>query len=111
MPAGQKNETIIKFLDVEKFFDSMNFKKSLIEAYLNGVQGRFWQSYKMINMKKKCIPHIPSGKCSMIEMNEIFVQGSCDAVLMAWPIMDAENKKCNDPFSSSSSINFHLWRT
>ena len=99
-----KKEVIIKFLDIEKFFDSMNFRKSLIIAYQNGVRGRFWQTYKTMNERRKCIPHLPSGQCSSIEMNEIFVQGSCDAVLMAWPIMDAESKKINDPFSSDCSI-------
>ena len=99
-----KSCMILKFLDVEKFFDSMNFKKSLIEAYLCGVKGRFWQTYKVINQKRTCIPYIPSGECSPIEMNQIFVQGSCDAVLMAWPIMDAESKKKNDPFSVDCCI-------
>ena len=37
-------------------------------------------------------------------MHEIFVQGSCDAVLMAWPIMDAETKQKPDPFSSKCCI-------
>ena len=69
-----KTPIILKFLDVEKFFDSMNFKKSLIEAYRCGVKGRFWQCYKTINQKRQCIPHIPSGDCTPIEMNEIFVQ-------------------------------------
>ena len=99
-----KSEMIIKFLDVEKFFDSMNFKKSLIEAYISGVRGRFWQCYKVINERKQCIPFIPSGECSPIEMREVFVQGSCDAVLMAWPIMDAESKKMNDPFTTDCCI-------
>ena len=99
-----KSCTILKFLDVEKFFDSMNFKKSLIGAYLCGVKGRFWQSYKVINQKRQCVPHIPSGECSPIEMNEIFVQGSCDAVLMAWPLMDTENKLKNDPFTIDCCI-------
>ena len=99
-----KGSIILKFLEVEKFFDSMNFKKSLIEAYCCGVKGRFWQCYKTINQKRQCIPHIPSGECSPIEMNEIFVQGSCDAVLMAWPIMDAESKRKNDPFTIDCCI-------
>ena len=99
-----KTPMILKFLDVEKFFDSMNFKKSLIEAYRCGVKGRFWQSYKTINLKRQCIPHIPSGACSSIEMDEVFVQGSCDAVLMAWPIMDAESKQKGDLFSSTCYI-------
>ena len=100
-----KTPIILKFLDVEKFFDSMNFKKSLIEAYSYGIKGRFWQCYKTINQKRKCIPHIPSGECSPIEMDQIFVQGSCDAVLMAWPIMDTESKKRNDPFTVDCCIN------
>ena len=37
-------------------------------------------------------------------MHEVFVQGSCDAVLMAWPIMDAESKKVNDPFTTDCCI-------
>ena len=99
-----KTPMIIKFLDVEKFFDSMNFKKSLIEAYCCGVKGRFWQCYKVINERKQCIPFVPSGECSPIEMHEVFVQGSCDAVLMAWPLMDAESKKVNDPFTTDCCI-------
>ena len=99
-----KTPMILKFLDVEKFFDSMNFKKSLIEAYRSGIRGRFWQCYKTINEKRHCIPHIPSGACPPIEMNEVFVQGSCDAVLMAWPIMDAETKQTGDAFSSNCCI-------
>jgi hypothetical protein len=52
-----KRQIIIKFLDVEKFFDSMNFKKAMIEVYQSGVRGRHWQCYKTINEKKTCIPH------------------------------------------------------
>lgn len=100
-----KNTIFIKFLDVEKFFDSMNFKKSLIEAYLSGVKGRYWQCYKTINENKTCQPHIPSGECSPIEVEEVFVQGSCDAVLMAWPLIDSESKKISDPFSTDFFIN------
>ena len=37
-------------------------------------------------------------------MKYLHIQESCDAVLMAWPIMDAENKKCNDPFSSNCCV-------
>ena len=75
-----KRQLVIKFMDVEKFFDSMNFKKALIEAYVNGVQGQSWQCYKMINERKVCVPVIPSGKCSPIEVKNVFAQGSCDAV-------------------------------
>ena len=74
-----KKETILKFLDVEKFFDSMNYKLALIEAYKNGVDGRYWQCYKTLNAKKSCIPFIPSGSLTPIDVNNVFVQGSCDA--------------------------------
>ena len=40
-----KKETVLKFLDVEKFFDSMNYKLALIEAYNNGVDGRYWHQW------------------------------------------------------------------
>ena len=99
-----KKSVIMKFMDVEKFFDHMNYKLALIEAYKNGVHGRFWQCYKNINSKGTCIPHIPSGKCSPIEVENLFVQGSCDAVLVAWPIMDADSKKGSDCFSSDFCV-------
>ena len=99
-----KKEVVIEFLDVEKFFDSMNYKLALIEAFQNGVTGRFWQCYKTINSNKVCVPHIPSGKCSPIEVNNVFVQGSCDAVLVAWPMMDADSKRKRDCFSSDFYI-------
>ena len=99
-----KKEIIIKFLDVEKFFDSMNYKLALIEAYKNGVDGRFWQCYKTINSHGVCIPHIPSGKCSPIEIENLFVQGSCDAMLVAWPLMDADTKRRGDCFSSDFCV-------
>ena len=95
-----KKELVIKFLDVEKFFDMMNYKLSLIEAYKSGVDGRDWQCYKTINSKKTCIPHISSGPCTSIDVNNVFVQGSCDAVLVAWPLMDADSKRKGDCFST-----------
>ena len=97
-------EMVIKFMDIEKFFDLMNFKKALIEAYKCGVEGQSWQCYKMINEKKTCVPYIPSGKCSPIEMSNVFAQGSCDAVLMAWPLIDADNKHPTDPFVENCFI-------
>ena len=97
-------ELVIKFLDIEKFFDSMNYKLALIEAFRNGVTGRYWQCYKTINSKKICIPHIPSGTCSEIEVDNVFVQGSCDAVLVAWPLVDADSKRPGDCFSSELCI-------
>ena len=99
-----KKEVVIKFLDVEKFFDSMNYKLALIEAFRNGVGGRYWQCYKTINAKKVCIPHLPSGKCKPIDVSNVFVQGSCDAVLVAWPLMDADSKRTGDCFSSEFCI-------
>lgn len=99
-----KKEVVIEFLDIEKFFDSMNYQLALIEAYRNGVTGRYWQSYKTINSSKNCVPHIPSGKCSPIEMRNVFVQGSCDAVLVAWPMVDAESKRRCDCFATDFYI-------
>ena len=97
-------EIVIKFMDVEKFFDSMNFEKALMEAYKCGVEGQSWQCYKMINEKKTCVPCIPSGKCTSIEVENVFAQGSCDAVLMAWPLMDADSKLPTDPFTENCFI-------
>ena len=99
-----KKEVVLKFLDVEKFFDSMNYKLALIEGYKNGVEGRYWQCYKTINSKKTCVPHIPSGTCTPIEIENVFLQGSCDAVLFAWPLMDADSKREGDCFSSEFFI-------
>ena len=99
-----KTPVVIKFLDVEKFFDSMNFKLGLIQAYLSGVRGRFWQSYKVGNERKTCVPHIPSGACNPINIENVFVQGSCDAVLVAWPLMDAYSKRRRDGFSTNFYI-------
>ena len=97
-------EIVIKFMDVEKIFDTMNFKKALIEAYQCGVEGKSWQCYKMINEKKTCVPCIPSGKCTPIEMQNVFAQGSCDAVLMAWPLMDADSRVQSDPFMENCFV-------
>ena len=99
-----KKQIIIEFLDVEKFFDTRYFKKLPIEAYNSGVRGSSWQCYKTINEEKVCVPSLPSGKCSPIEMKNVFAQGSCDAVLMAWPLMDSENKVPSDAFSTSCCI-------
>ena len=97
-------QIVIKFMDIEKFFDSMNFKKALMEAYKCGVDGQSWQCYKMINEKKTCVPCIPSGMCTPIEVQNVFAQGSCDAVLMAWPLMDADSKVPSDPFVENCFI-------
>ena len=99
-----KKKVVIKFLDVEKFFDSMNYKLALIEAFRSGVDGRHWQTYKTINSSKTCIPHIASGQCSPIEVRNVFVQGSCDAVLVAWPLMDADSKRTHDCFSADFCV-------
>ena len=82
----------------------MNYKLALIEAYRNGVTGRDWQCYKTINSSKKCVPHISSGKCSPIEVKNVFVQGSCDAVLVAWPMVDADSKRGGDCFTTDFYI-------
>ena len=66
-----KSKVIIKFLDIEKFYDSMNFRKALIEAYLSGLNGRYWSAYELLNRKKKCIPTTPIGICDEIEIEEI----------------------------------------
>ena len=95
---------VIIFLDVEKFFDSMNYELSLIEAYRSGVDGRHWQCYKTSNESKTCIPYIPSGKCSPVKLEKVFVQGSCDAMLMAWPLMDAEHKRERDCFTEEFCV-------
>ena len=89
---------ILKFLDVRKFFDTMNFKKCLIEAYKSGINGKLWNMYKAINEFRNCIPYTPLGECKNIEMNEIFVQGSSDAMLMAWNLVDSINKGKSDVY-------------
>ncbi len=88
----------IKFMDVEKFFDTMNFKKALIDAYNSGLNGKKWILYNVNNKSKTCVPSTPLGLCTPIPVTEVFVQGSNDAVLMAWNTMDARNKKVNDMF-------------
>ena len=87
-----KQPLILKFLDITKFFDSMNYKKCLIEAYRSGLKGKHWNLYKNINKKKECIPVTPLGQGLPFEIREIFLQGSCDAMLMAWNLVDAINK-------------------
>ena len=99
-----KEQVIFKFLDVEKFFDSMNFRKCLIDLYNVGVGGTLWKAYETINKTKTCVPVIPSGPCSEIQIKEIFVQGSSDAVLAAWNHMDSLNKKKKDVWSKNCTI-------
>ena len=99
-----KQQFIFKFLDVEKFFDSMNFERVLIDIYLSGITGQYWKAYENINREKSCIPFIPSGKCSSIHVENVFVQGSTDAVLMAWNHMDSINKKECDVFSKNCIV-------
>ena len=90
-----KQPLILKFLDVTKFFDTMNYKKCLIEAYRSGVTGKYWKLYKVINERKQCTPVTPLGECPVIHIEEVFLQGSCDAIIMAWNLVDAMNK-CED---------------
>ena len=99
-----KEQIIFKFMDVEKFFDSMNFHKCMIDIHESGVQGSYWKAYETINSHRVCVPVIPSGTCSEIQMNKVFVQGSCDAVLMAWNHMDTLNKKKTDIWSKKCTI-------
>ena len=96
----------LKFMDVQKFFDTMNFRKALIDAYNSGLKGKDWKLYDSMNKFKTCIPSTPLGTCSEIIMNEVFVQGSTDAVLMAWNTMDDRNKKEreNDNFKTGFVI-------
>ena len=95
----KKQPLIMKFLDVTKFFDTMNYKKCLIEAYQSGIMGKYWRMYSAINEMKKCTPITPLGECPDINVQEVFLQGSCDAMIMAWNLVDAINKSTdvNDP--------------
>ena len=83
---------ILKFLDVKKFFDTMNYRKCLIEAFKSGLNGKLWKLYSAMNKFRNCIPYTPLGNCKKIEMDEVFVQGSSDAMLMAWNLVDSVNK-------------------
>ena len=99
-----KEQLIFKFMDVEKFFDSMNFHKCMVDLYASGVGGRYWKAYENINKNMVCVPVIPSGPCTEIEVQNVFVQGSSDAVLMAWNHMDTLNKKKRSIWSKRCSI-------
>ena len=94
-----KQPLILKFLDVTKFFDMMNYRKCMIELFKSGVTGKFWRLYKLMNEFKVCVPHTPMGETGVIQVKEVFVQGSSDAMLMAWNLMDSVNKSSdfNDP--------------
>ena len=74
----------------------MNFKTALIEIYKSGVKGKHWRIYKKINEMKKCTPYTPLGDCGEIDVNEVFVQGSSDAMLMAWNLVDSINKRTGE---------------
>ena len=41
-------------------------------------------------------PFTPLGEAPKIEVNEVFLQGSCDAMIMAWNLVDVINKKEKD---------------
>ena len=99
-----KEQIIFKFMDVEKFFDSMNFHKCMIDLHRSGVGGNYWKAYESINKNKTCVPVIPSGPCSKINVKDVFVQGSSDAVLMAWNHMDSLNKKEKDLWSKTCIV-------
>ena len=53
----KKQPLILKFLDVTKFFDTMNYKKCLIEAFRSGITGKYRKLYKAIN-ERKVIPQL-----------------------------------------------------
>jgi hypothetical protein len=97
---------ILKFLDVRKFFDMMNYKRCLIEAFRSGVKGKYWRMYKVINEYKRCIPYTPFGEGKEIDVNEVFVQGSSDAGMMGWNLVDAVNKEDDvyDPIVSVENV-------
>ena len=95
---------ILKFLDVRKFFDTMNYKRCLIEAYRSGIRGKYWRLYKATNECKQCIPYTPLGEGRQIDVNEVFVQGSSDAMLMAWNLVDEINKENQDVYDPVISI-------
>ena len=99
-----KEQIIFKFMDVEKFFDSMNFHRCMIDIYRSGVSGSYWKAYESIDKSKTCVPIIPSGPCSKISVHNVFVQGSSDAALMAWNHMDTFNKKEKDLWSKRCII-------
>ena len=99
-----KEQYIFKFMDVEKFFDSMNFHRCMIDLHRSGIKGDYWKAYESINEHKTCVPVIPSGPCSKIGVKDVFVQGSSDAVLMAWNHMDSLNKKERDVWSKSCIV-------
>jgi hypothetical protein len=48
--------------------------------------------YQLSNKFKTCVPKTPMGECAEIAVNEVFLQGSSDAMLMAWNLMDSVNK-------------------
>ena len=76
-----KKELVIEFLDVEKFFDSMNYKLALIEAYRNGVDRRYWQSYKTINSKKKRYVSLTSHLESVSQLTSVMCLFKAAAML------------------------------
>lgn len=93
-----KQPLILKFLDITKFFDSMNYKKCLIEAFKSGIKGKYWKLYKCINERKRCTPYTPLGECPSLDVDEVFLQGSCDAMIMAWNLVDSINKYEDDVY-------------
>ena len=75
-----------------------------IYIYESGVDGKYWKAYENINKNMVCVPVIPSGPCTEMNVQNIFVQGSSDAVLMAWNHMDTFNKKERSVWSKRCSI-------
>ena len=91
-----KQPLILKFLDITKFFDSMNYKKCLIEAFKSGIEGKYWKLYRNINRLKECTPVTPLGEGIPMDVEEVFLQGSSDAMIMAWNLVDSLNKNEGD---------------
>ena len=99
-----KTQIIIKFLDIQKNFDSMNYKKALIQAYISGLKGKYWTVYKNLNQYKSCMPCTALGEGQELVINEVFGQGLSDAVLMAWNLMDEINKTEIDVFDTVTTV-------
>ena len=46
----------------------------------------------ILYIEKQCFPVTPLGECDELTVNEVFLQGFCDAMIMAWNLIDAINK-------------------
>ena len=57
-----------------------------------------------MNVNNVYIPYTPLGEGRQIDVNEVFVQGSSDAMLMAWNLVDEINKENQDVYDPVISI-------